>query len=137
MTEPPSTEFAVTARTEPPTLTLRVAGELDYDTCDDFVSTVVGHLTRDSAELSHVRLDFGELTWIDSSGLSALLMIHRHTGAAGAALHLDRRPDFLERMLRVTGVLEHLTVPPTPITAGENDGQGDASPAVRGRTTRL
>lgn len=111
MTQLPPTEFAVTAHTEPPSLTVRVAGELDYETCDDLVSTVVDRLSRHGAGLNRVRLDFRELTWIDSSGLSALLMIHRHTSAAGADLLLDHPPDFLERMLRVTGVLDHLTVP--------------------------
>ncbi|WP_328475857.1 STAS domain-containing protein [Streptomyces sp. NBC_00377] len=55
-----------------------------------------------------VRLGFSDLTWIDSSGLSALLMIHRRARALGADFHLDSRPEVLERMLQMTNVLEYL-----------------------------
>ncbi|GEK01906.1 STAS domain-containing protein [Streptomyces sp. NPDC003388] len=119
MTQHPATEFSLTTISEPAALTVRVAGELDYDTCDELVDTVVTGLAGPPAP-RHVRLDFADLTWIDSMGLSALLMIHRHTRAVGAALHLDNRPDVLERVLRHTNVLGHLTAPvATPAAAGE------------------
>lgn len=107
---PPSTEFTVTVLHEPGTLTVRVAGELDYDTSDDLVHGVVERLTP-RARLRDVHLDFRLLTWIDSTGLAALLMIHRRTEAVGATLHLDNRPEAMDRMLRITNVLDHLTAP--------------------------
>ncbi|MEU1707726.1 STAS domain-containing protein [Streptomyces sp. NPDC005706] len=115
MTQHSATDFSLTTVSAPSTLTVRVAGELDYDTSDELVDTVVAGLAGPPAP-RHVRLDFAALTWIDSMGLSALLMVHRHTRAAGAALHLDHRPDVLERMLRHTNVLGHLTA---PVAAGE------------------
>ncbi|MGQ4420594.1 STAS domain-containing protein [Streptomyces sp. SAS_269] len=115
MTQHSVTDFSLTTVSAPSTLTVRVAGELDYDTSDEMVDTVVARLAGPPAP-RHVRLDFTGLTWIDSIGLSALLMIHRHTRAVGAALHLDNRPDVLERMLRHTNVLGHLT---GPVAAGE------------------
>ncbi|MBJ6637303.1 STAS domain-containing protein [Streptomyces sp. DHE7-1] len=115
MTQHSATEFSLTTDNAPSTLTVRVAGDLDYDTCDELVDTVVAGLAGPPAP-RHVRLDFAALTWIDSMGLSALLMIHRHTCAVGAVLHLDNRPDALERMLRQTNVLGHLTA---PVAAGE------------------
>ncbi|MFF2204930.1 STAS domain-containing protein [Streptomyces sp. NPDC058145] len=115
MTQHSATDFSLTTVSAPSTLTVRVAGELDYDTSDEMVDTVVARLAGPPAP-RHVRLDFTGLTWIDSMGLSALLMIHRHTRAVGAALHLDNRPDVLERMLRHTNVLGHLT---GPVAAGE------------------
>ncbi|MFJ3231156.1 STAS domain-containing protein [Streptomyces sp. NPDC086787] len=108
----PPTEFTVGIAHEPGTLAVRVAGELDYDTSDDLVRAVVDQLTP-HAGLRDVHLDFDQLTWIDSTGLSALLMIHRRTTAIGATLRLDNRPECLERMLRVTNVLDHLTTPTT------------------------
>ncbi|MER6033866.1 MULTISPECIES: STAS domain-containing protein [unclassified Streptomyces] len=125
MTQHPATEFGLATDSAPSTLTVRVSGELDYDTCDDLVDTVVDGLAEQPAP-RHVRLDFAALTWIDSMGLSALLMIHRHTRAAGAALHLDNRPDVLERMLRHTNVLGPLTA---PVAAGE-----PGPPEAGGRT---
>ncbi|GAA3114439.1 STAS domain-containing protein [Streptomyces echinatus] len=92
-------------------LTVDVAGDLDLDTGDHLVETVTEHLAR-RPEVRGVRLDFAELAWIDSAGLSALLMVHRRACAAGRALHLDRRPDLLERLLRQTGTLDHLTARP-------------------------
>ncbi|WP_153813540.1 STAS domain-containing protein [Streptomyces sp. SUK 48] len=111
MTTTPPTEFTVAARREQATLVVRVGGELDYDTSEEFVDEVVRHLTAARTPPAAVRLDFGALTWIDSSGLSALLMIHRRTSALGATLHLDDRPEILERLLHVTNVLDHLTAP--------------------------
>ncbi|MEU8587510.1 STAS domain-containing protein [Streptomyces sp. NPDC048664] len=107
-TDPHPTEFTVTAHRGTSTLTVRVTGELDYDTSDEFLDTVTDHLARRPA-LHEVRLDFRDLQWIDSSGLSALLMIHRRAVATDVLLHLDNRPDFLNRMLDITNVLDHLT----------------------------
>ncbi|MDH6553965.1 anti-anti-sigma factor [Streptomyces sp. SAI-117] len=101
-------EFAVTVTRENATLVARVDGELDYDTSDDLVTVVTENLNGDDGPPGAVRLDFSGLTWIDSSGLSALLMIHRRARALGADFHLDNRPEVLERMLLMTNVLDHL-----------------------------
>ncbi|MFE0775066.1 STAS domain-containing protein [Streptomyces sp. NPDC058861] len=106
-----STEFALGVVREPGSLHVRVSGDLDYDTCDELVDAVTERLTEGGPPPRGVRLDFAELTHIDSSGLSALLLVHRRAGAVGATLYLDNRPDFLERMLRITNVLDHLTGP--------------------------
>ncbi|MER5856826.1 STAS domain-containing protein [Streptomyces sp. NPDC059688] len=117
----PPSEFTLVVLSEPATLTVRVAGELDYDTSDDFVQTVVEHLASGQPPPRDVRLDFGGLTWIDSSGLSALLMVHRRTSATGATLHLDNRPEVLERILRLTNVLDHLTAVVGGVRESEDD----------------
>ncbi|MFI8292124.1 STAS domain-containing protein [Streptomyces sp. NPDC085614] len=111
MTGHPPAEFALAVVHEPPSLRVRVRGELDYDTGDDLVAAVTGILADDAEPLDEVRLDFGALTHIDAPGLAALLLIHRRAAARGAVLHLDNRPDVLERMLQVTNVLDHLTGP--------------------------
>jgi anti-anti-sigma factor len=128
MSDLPPAEFTVTVHREPATLIVRVGGELDYDTSDDLVATVTENLTGDEAPPRAVRLDFSDLTWIDSSGLSALLMVHRRTRALGAALHLDNRPDVLERMLRMTNVLDHLLGcgPPEAVSTAEGNGAPSA-----------
>ncbi|GAB1340417.1 hypothetical protein ACE1SV_70070 [Streptomyces sp. E-15] len=112
MTHLPPTGFTLAVRREPLTLTVRIDGELDHETSDDLLGEVTGQLTADETPPRHVHLDFGETTFIDSSGLTALLMIHRRTSAVGAVLHLDNRPAQLERMLQLTNVLDHLTAPP-------------------------
>jgi len=129
MSNLPPTPFALTVRHEPPVLTVQVRGELDYDTSAEFTDTVVDHLSR-SEQLRDLRLDFSRLAWIDSSGLSALLMIHRRADAIGAHLHLDNRPEFLDRMLDITNVRDHLTAPAAD-TAAAADERAEARVPTR------
>ncbi|MEV6117474.1 STAS domain-containing protein [Streptomyces sp. NPDC052109] len=107
---------------------MHIAGELDYDTSDELVETVVRHL-RHRPYTSEVRLDFTALTWIDSSGVAALLMIHRTTSALGAVLRLDNRPGFLDHRLRLTDVLGHLTGPVIPAEPPGREADGDTTRA--------
>ena len=59
-----------------------------------------------------LHLDFSELTFLDSTALPRLLMLHRRTSQAGVALHLDHRPQFLDRVLQVTGLFERFDLTP-------------------------
>ncbi|WP_411070220.1 STAS domain-containing protein [Streptomyces sp. cmx-4-25] len=118
MNDSTSTEFALGLVREPDSLYVRVSGDFDYDTCDELVDVVTENLTGDGTPPRGVRLDFGGLTYIDSSGLSALLLVHRRASALGATLYLDNRPDFMERMLHITNVLDHLTGPPSVSRSG-------------------
>ncbi|OSZ55476.1 hypothetical protein OQI_38295 [Streptomyces pharetrae CZA14] len=97
-----------TVRTSPAALTVHVSGELDHGTGHDPVGVVVGHLVPGVRD---VRLDLTGLTRIAPLGLAALLMLHRHTSAVRATVHRDNRPDALDRVLRQTNVLAHLTAP--------------------------
>ncbi len=83
------------------------AGELDYETTDDFVNAVT-RLLGQQPRPPQVRINLAELTFCDSAGLSGLLLMHRRAGEAGVDLHLDPRPGFLDRMLEITGTFEHL-----------------------------
>ncbi|PZH13106.1 anti-sigma factor antagonist [Streptomyces sp. NTH33] len=116
MSAPLPEPFGITvAETGPTVLTARVAGELDYNSGDELVDTVSELLARPGpagVPWQDLRLDFAELTRLDSMGLPALLMIRRRTGAARVGLHLDNRPGFLDRMLTVTHTYDHLTEPP-------------------------
>ncbi|MGV9255194.1 STAS domain-containing protein [Streptomyces sp. NPDC003697] len=118
MTTVPTGPLDVTVlRTAPTVVTVRVVGDLDYDTGDELVDVVTEHLARSGsagAACRDLRLDFAGLTWVDSMGLAALLMIRRRTGAAGVTLHLDNRPDFLDRLLGVTNTYDHLTEAAAP-----------------------
>ncbi|MBL1083705.1 STAS domain-containing protein [Streptomyces actinomycinicus] len=127
MSSLPPTEFSLTVRCEATTLTVLIGGELDHETSDELLSEVSEQLSAGHPPFRDVHLDFGKMTFIDSSGLTALLMIHRRTSAIGAGLHLDNRPPTLERMLQLTNVLDHLTTPPTRTgdqRAEEDDGAG-------------
>ncbi|ANI42755.1 STAS domain-containing protein [Mycolicibacterium vaccae] len=94
-----------------PSAHIRVAGDLDYGSSGLLLDTVRDLLRAPSA-LQDLHLDFTDLAFCDSAGLSSLVLIHRQTAAAGVQLHLDQRPAQLQRILDVTGLLEFLTTRP-------------------------
>ncbi|QNP61719.1 STAS domain-containing protein [Streptomyces genisteinicus] len=100
---------------------LRLAGELDWESAADLVESVRDHLGRTPVRLP-VHVDCAQLTVCDSTGLSALLMVHRDVTASGAVLRLENRPAFLDRMLTLTGTLDHLTGSLPPAGRLEDDG---------------
>ena len=105
---------------------LHVAGDLDYATTDEFVEAA-SRLLSGQPGLHHLHLDFTDLTFCDSAGLSGLLLLHRRAAQAGVRLHLDHRPPILDRVLEVTGVLEYLTTAPvtTDRSASPTEAPGE------------
>lgn len=99
--------------------TLHLAGDLDFTTSDPFMATV-RRVLDEQPDLQKLRLDFTDLSFCDSAGLSALLLVHRRASAAGVVLQLEHRPPQLNRVLDVTGVLDHLTAP-----SGSDDEQDE------------
>ncbi|CAL9363083.1 hypothetical protein SUDANB15_00695 [Streptomyces sp. enrichment culture] len=106
MSRSPDTRLHPVPRTA--TLTVSVAGEPDDVSGSELIDVVVAHLTGETPP-REVRLDFRDLVRIGPPGLSALLVIHRHTSAARVTLRLDNRPGVLDRVLHRTDVLGHLT----------------------------
>lgn len=96
------------SRPEPGSACLALHGALDHATADA-LTAAVREVLRDADGVRELRLDCDGLRFCDSSGLSALLMVRRWAGAAGIALHLDNRGAGLDRLLRVTHTLAHLT----------------------------
>ncbi|MEV7416064.1 STAS domain-containing protein [Streptomyces sp. NPDC089919] len=100
-------------------------GELDHSSAhlllDAAARALGGH--PDAREL---RLDCAGVTGIDALGLSNLLMLRRRTDAAGVRLYLENRSARLERLLELTGTLEHLT---GTVAEGEPAEDGQAHPS--------
>jgi anti-anti-sigma factor len=86
---------------------LRLAGDLNYGSVDELVDTA-SQVLAEHADLADLHLNFSDLTFLDSAAVSGLLLIHRPTSHSGVGLHLDHRPAFLDRLLRVTGLFGHL-----------------------------
>ncbi|GHG28144.1 STAS domain-containing protein [Streptomyces filamentosus] len=89
-------------------LYVTLAGDLAWESADELLDAVRARLSPGNAPAG-LRVDCAGLTLCDSTGLSALLALHRLAEAAGVPLHLDRRPSFLDRLLLLTGTYEHLT----------------------------
>ncbi|WP_187399806.1 STAS domain-containing protein [Micromonospora sp. AP08] len=89
---------------------LRLTGELDFDTAPDLVAAAA-ELRRDGYQ--ELLLDFAGVTLCDSSGLSALVVIHR-SGAGTVRLDTVNPP--VRQLLDRTGLTELLAVPPSAAT---------------------
>ncbi|WUT00985.1 STAS domain-containing protein [Streptomyces sp. NBC_00708] len=94
--------LSLTAESEDGAVRLRLAGVLDYDTSDGLVARADACVEEDP-HAGELHLDCEKLRLCDSTGLSALLMIHRRTTDRGITLFLDNPPPFMERLLTVTG----------------------------------
>jgi anti-anti-sigma factor len=121
--------YSLTVMTTPKSATLRVAGDLDYQTSDDMVEVATQILEQNT--LSDLHVDFSETTFLDSAALSGLLLVHRRASESGVALHLDHRPAFLDRVLQVTGLFNHFDLTRSDAETGDPDllgqtGSGDS-----------
>jgi anti-anti-sigma factor len=105
---------------------MRLAGDLDYVTTPGVVDAV-STLLVEQPTLLHLHLDCETLAFCDSAGLSGLLQIHRRLSSAGVQLHLDDRPPHLERILQITGTLEHLTAPIDVAATSDDNEPADIS----------
>ena len=92
-----------------------VEGELDMATAP--------LLEADLAEVNGpVRLDLAGLTFLDSTGASALVRLYHRCQADGCTLHLARCSRPVERVLRILGLYDLLTADDRP---GETPAQSD------------
>ncbi|MEU8391550.1 STAS domain-containing protein [Micromonospora sp. NPDC048842] len=90
-----------TTRLAAGTVRLRLTGELDYDSAPELVAAAAELRGDDDAP---VLVDLTGVTLCDSSGLSALLVVHRAAGA----IRLTGVSPQLQRMLDRTGLSELL-----------------------------
>ncbi|GAA1912179.1 STAS domain-containing protein [Streptomyces durmitorensis] len=110
MTTTPPTPLRLTTVDTEDTVRIELHGDLDHDNADHLLHAVTGKLAE-HPRLDDLHLHCSGLDVVDSMGLSILLMIRRRTGAAGVRLHLDDRTAKLDRLLTLTGTLDHLTAP--------------------------
>jgi anti-anti-sigma factor len=88
---------------------LAVAGDIDLATCKSLVDAVT-HALR--ADVHALDLDVSGVTFCGSAGISAFLMVHRRAHEMGKTLRLVNLSSWVDCVLTVTGLLEHLTTPP-------------------------
>ncbi|MEV4659694.1 STAS domain-containing protein [Micromonospora sp. NPDC049301] len=81
---------------------LRLSGDLDYDSAPELIAAA-DELRGDHQQLL---IDLTGVSFCDSSGLSALLVVHRAAGA----IRLTGVSRILQRMLDRTGLAELLAV---------------------------
>jgi len=119
---------------DPHTVRVVVGGDLDFDTAPDFIALVHGQLAA-HPDVRDLHLDLAGLGACDSTGLSALLTARRSAAAVSARLHLDRRPERLERFLDITGTLSYLTSWATETASADSGGGTGGRHGGRGETS--
>jgi anti-anti-sigma factor len=87
---------------------IAVHGDLTFGSAGKLLDAITARLAEEPG-LGELCLDCTSLEHCDSYGLSMLLMAHRRAVAAGVSLRLENRPRMLDRMLELTGTVEHLT----------------------------
>lgn len=112
--------LTLTSQTTARSARITVAGDVDFGSAAHLVDTAT-NLLKAHPGVQNLHLDFTELTFLDSTGLSALLQIHRQASELGVRLHLDNRPAHLDRVLEITGLSEQLTA--------NASGTADSSPS--------
>ncbi|MFC4147834.1 STAS domain-containing protein [Micromonospora mangrovi] len=94
---------------------LRLAGELDFDTAPQLVAAAA-ELRRNGHQ--ELLLDFTDVGLCDSSGLSALVVIHR---AGAGPVRLTGTNEQVQQLLDRTGLGELLAVAPPVARDGSRE----------------
>jgi anti-sigma B factor antagonist len=74
-----------------------VRGELDEYTATDLVKALTDHPSVTS-------VDLGEVSFVDSAGLKALLVVRGGREQTGTGLHIRRSSSAVRRVMRLAGV---------------------------------
>ncbi|GAA3486358.1 MULTISPECIES: STAS domain-containing protein [Streptomyces] len=108
---------------------LELRGDCDFVTAELLRAAVLDVLP-DLPRGSELILDLSGIGVFDSSGLSALIMAHRHTTRAGVALVLQGAGDHLRHILELTGVAAHFAATRAAAAAGpERESRSSAASA--------
>jgi anti-anti-sigma factor len=79
---------------------LRLVGEVDLAVKDDLIERVRASL----GQAERVELDFDSVTFIDSSGLGALVLLRKEAGSEGKELVLVNVGPATDHLLEITGL---------------------------------
>ena len=107
-------EIEVTTPDDASHAILTVSGEVDMGSAheiDAVVSVVAGW-----KETTDVVIDISRVTFIDSSGIAALLRCRKELDEAGIGFNVIGAQGMPLNVLRITGVLPYLTKPSTTAT---------------------
>jgi anti-anti-sigma factor len=90
---------------------LRLTGEFDLAGVDQFERLLTADQTTEAATFV---LDMRGLTFIDSSGLRALIMADQRVRAEGGRFIVVRGPDRVNAVLEMTGVAQRIELVDDP-----------------------
>ncbi len=93
-----------------PVLILGLAGDIDLTGAKMFRERIVQILDRAEQTLL---IDFTDVTYINSTGLSVLILAAKRLGKSSGKLALTGVTDSIQRVLKITGLTSLFTILPT------------------------
>jgi anti-sigma B factor antagonist len=96
------TQFSIHAVVNGPQCDLVLSGEVDIQVTDALVRVVHSHLADTAVQC--LLLDFGAVTFIDSSGLGALVAIRNAARNQGKDIALSNVSERIRQLLGITGL---------------------------------
>lgn len=103
MSDAPTAGMCLTVREEGRVTVVAVSGEIDTATVGALRDAINAAL---AAGVTHLAVDMHEVTFIDSSGLGALISGYKRAERDGRALEVLDPSHVVERLLRLTGQLD-------------------------------
>jgi anti-sigma B factor antagonist len=100
------TELSIHAEREGDALRLAVTGELDIGTKNSIIAAAS---EAQQQGVTKIDVDVSEVTFCDSSGISALVMIVNEAAAAGRQVTIVNPRTNVRRVLEIAGVFAYLT----------------------------
>lgn len=94
-------------------LTVQIAGELDLSTSPVFRERIEAELGADQ-EIQHLIFDFKETSFIDSSGLGAILGRYKSMAQRNGKVSAVNVPPHLQRLFELSGLLKVMAIYPSP-----------------------
>ena len=88
-----------------------VTGDIDLSNAEDLSAVAIPVIQSSTA--SEVALDLGAVSFIDSSGLGALLLIRNAAQERGLAVRLTRTSSQVRRLLEITGLKHEFRLDPS------------------------
>jgi anti-anti-sigma factor len=113
------------------TIRLAVAGEIDIMTADSLRDTLI-HVLHKYRPI-HVGVDLAEVTFMDASGVSALLKFAIAARQTDCAIAITNPRSIVYKVLKITGLLEEFGLPTNrtpPVDTATGAGTGTDSRPV-------
>jgi anti-sigma B factor antagonist len=101
------TDFQIAVAQQGGPCTLRVSGDVDLAVADDLRQAGLSCIESDDVGL---RVDLEDVTFIDSTGLGALVQLRTAARDSGKLLQLVNVPGEVARMLQLTGLTDTFEV---------------------------
>ncbi len=119
--------FAITAALNHDHVRLTLAGEIDFSTAEQVISSVAQHLNQ--PQVTCLVADLDGVTFLDSQGLRALVVSHRHAHRLGKTFLVQGHHGDTAAHIEMAGLTAYLTEPTHRPDQTHTGGGQDDKPA--------